>query len=129
MSIIEAERTLRSAIWDTLLADTGLCAALGGAKVYDWMPVEPDFPYVRVGDVTSDDHAHWIVLHAFSRGGREQAHIITGALLQALDGTPLKLEGYRLVNLRFAIADIHPEADGKTHHALVRFCATTEELK
>ena len=35
-------------------------------------------------------------------------------------------DGHRLVNLRFSIADIRREADGRTYHALVRFRAVTE---
>lgn len=129
MSIIGAEKALRSAIWDALLADTGLCAALDGPNVYDEAPTTAVMPYVRIGEVTSDDGHHWLVVHAFSQEDRDRAHIIAGALLQALDDAPLTLEGYRLINLRFAMADIHREADGHTYHALVRFCAVTEESK
>lgn len=129
---MSVEEALRSAVWNALLADTGLCAALEGPRVYDapvQTPSAVKFPYIRVGDVTSDDDCHWLVLHAFSRDNHKQAHIIAGALLQALDDAPLTLEGYRLINLRFSIADIQREADGRTYHSFVRFCATTEELK
>jgi len=33
-----------------------------------------------------------------------------------------------LVNLRFAVADVRREADGRTYHALVRFRAMTEPM-
>jgi glutathionyl-hydroquinone reductase len=46
--------------------------------------------------------------------------------LQALDDAPLAPAGHHLVNLRFALADIRREADGRTYHALVRFRAVTE---
>jgi hypothetical protein len=66
-------------------------------------------------------------LHAWSRqGGQREAHLIAGALLQALDDAPLTLSGYALVNFRFSVADIRREADGRTYHALVRFRAVTE---
>jgi hypothetical protein len=68
-------------------------------------------------------------LHAWSRqGGHKQAHMIAGALLQALDDAPLSPTGHQLVNLRFALADIRREADGRTYHALVRFRAVTEPV-
>jgi hypothetical protein len=68
-----------------------------------------------------------LTLHAWSRqGGQKEAHVITGALLQALDDASLAPDGHRLVNLRFSIADIRREADGRTYHALVRFRAVTE---
>jgi hypothetical protein len=46
--------------------------------------------------------------------------------LQALDDAPLAPDGHTLVNLRFSVADIRREADGRTYHALVRFRAVTE---
>ena len=70
---------------------------------------------------------HRLTLHAWSRqGGHREAHQIAGALLQALDDAPLAPDGHTLVNLRFSVADIRREADGRTYHALVRFRAVTE---
>ena len=44
-----------------------------------------------------------------------------------IDGdAPLTLTDHRLVNLRFAVADVRREADGKTYHARVAFRAVTE---
>lgn len=130
-----AHVALRTAIHDALIADDGLATALGGAKVYDEPPRNAAFPYVTLGDARIVDASvddgptqeHILTLHAWSRqGGHKEAHIITGALLQALDDAPLSPQGVRLVNLRFAIADIRREADGRTYHALVRFRAVTE---
>jgi hypothetical protein len=127
---MSVQAALRAAIHDALLADTGLCAALGGAnKVYDATPVAVELPYVRIGDVTSDDEVHWLALHAFSGDSREQAHVIAGALLQALDDAPLALEGHRLINLRFSVANIHRDVVGHSYRSLIRFVASTEELK
>jgi hypothetical protein len=126
---------LRSAVHDALVADTALAAALGGAKVYDEPPRGAAFPYVTLGearlvDVSADDgptQEHQLTLHAWSRqGGHKQAHVITGALLSALDDVALTPDGHRLVNLRFSIADIRRDSDGRTYHALVRFRAVTE---
>ncbi len=130
-----AHVALRSAIHDALVADSGLAAALGGAKVYDEPPRNAVFPYVTLGearivDISADDgptQEHQLTLHAWSRqGGHRQAHLIAGALLSALDDAPLAPDGHRLVNLRFALADIRRQADGQTYHALVRFRAITE---
>ena len=130
-----ASVALRSAIHDALIADSALTAALGGAKVYDEPPRNAAFPYVTLGearvvDASADDaplQEHQLTLHAWSRqGGHKQAHAITGALLAALDDAPLAPSGPRLVNLRFSIADIRRESDGRTYHALVRFRAVTE---
>ena len=130
-----ATLALRAAIHAALLADTALRAALGGPRIYDTLPREAAFPYVLLGDTRLSDASgdaaplqeHLLTLHAWSRqGGQNEAHAITGALLQALDDAPLSPAGHRLVQLRFAIADIRREADGRTYHALVRFRAVTE---
>lgn len=132
-----ASVALRAAIHGALNADTTLVGVLGGAKVYDEPPRAAAFPYVTLGEAriadfsAGDDQSeeHHLTLHAWSRqGGHKEAHAITGALLQALDDAPLTLAGHALVNLRFAVADIRREADGRTYHALVRFRAVTEPV-
>ena len=126
---------LRTAIRDALVADTALTAVLGGPKIYDEPPRVPDFPYVTIGEARIADFStggergeeHQLTLHAWSRqGGHREAHVIAGTLLQALDDAPLALADHRLVNMRFALADIRRAADGRTYHALVRFRAVTE---
>ena len=132
-----AATALRAAIHDALIADDALVTLLGGPRVYDEVPREAAFPYVTLGEARFADWSageergeeHQLTLHAWSRqGGHREAHEIAGALLQALDDAPLTLEGQHLVNLRFALADIRREADGRTYHALVRFRAVTEPM-
>ena len=132
-----ANVALRAAIHDALSAHGALLAALGGARIYDEPPRDAEFPYVTLGearllDASSDGgvtQEHQLTLHAWSRnGGHREAHVIAGALLQALDDAPLSPSGHRLVNLRFTIADIRRESDGRTYHALVRFRAVTEPI-
>ena len=130
-----ASAALRAAIHDALASDGALTALLGGPKVYDEPPRAAAFPYVTLGEARVNDFStgtepgeeHQLTLHAWSRqGGHREAHMISGALLQALDDAPLTLADYRLVNLRFTVADVRREADGRTYHALVRFRAVTE---
>ena len=130
-----AATALRAAIHDALAADGALTTLLGGPRVYDEVPRDAAFPYVTLGEARIADWStgteagleHQLTLHAWSRqGGHREAHEIAGALLQALDDAPLALAGHQLVNLRFALADIRREADGRTYHALVRFRAVTE---
>lgn len=126
---------LRAAIHDALVADGAVAAALGGPRIYDEPPAAAAFPYVTLGEARLNDFStgsepgaeHHLTLHAWSRqGGHKEAHVIAGALLQALDDAPLTLADHRLINLRFAVADVRREADGRTYHALVRFRAVTE---
>ena len=133
-----AAAALRAAIHDALAADGALTALLGGSKIYDEPPAGTAFPYVTLGDARVSDFStasdsgeeHRITLHAWSRqGGHREAHLIAGAMLQALDDAPLSPDGFHLVNLRFSVADIRREADGRTYHALVRFRAVTEPME
>jgi hypothetical protein len=130
-----AAAALRAAIHDALLADAPLTSVLGGGKVYDEPPAAAAFPCVTLGEARVADFStgseageeHQLTLHGWSRqGGHREAHLIAGALLQALDDAALTLTGHRLINLRFALADVRREADGRTYHALVRFRAVTE---
>jgi len=130
-----ASAALRAAIHDALAADGALTALLGAGRIYDEPPRGAAFPYVTLGEARVTDFStgtepgeeHQLTLHAWSRqGGHREAHLIAGALLQALDDAPLTLADHRLVNLRFAVADVRREADGRTYHALVRFRAVTE---
>ena len=130
-----ASAALRAAIHDALSADGALNALLGGPKIYDEVPREAGFPYVTLGEARVSDFStgtepgeeHQVTLHAWSRqGGQREAHLISGALLQALDDAPLTLSEHRLVNLRFAVADMRREADGRTYHGFIRLRAVTE---
>lgn len=130
-----ASAALRAAVHDALTADGALIALLGGPKIYDEPPRAAAFPYVTLGEARIADYStgsesgeeHQLTLHAWSRqGGQREAHLIAGALLQALDDAPLTLADNHLVNFRFAVADVRREADGRTYHALVRFRAVTE---
>ncbi len=47
-------------------------------------------------------------------------------MLEALVDAPLELNEHRLANLRFIVADVRREADGRTYHGVVRLRAVTE---
>lgn len=133
----QSTAALRAAIHDALVADGALTSILGGPKIYDEPPRAATFPYVTLGEArvsdfstgTEEGEEHQLTLHAWSRqGGHREAHMIAGALLHALDDAPLSPDGHRLVNLRFSVADVRREADGRTYHALIRFRAVTEPM-
>ena len=126
---------LRAAIRDSLAADMPLTTMLGGAKIFDEPPRDAALPYVTLGEdviadastATEPGDEHALTLHVWSRqGGHREAHIIAGALLEALVDAPLSLDGHRLANLRFIVADVRREADGRTYHGIVRLRAMTE---
>lgn len=128
----EAIDALRAAIRKTLADDAMLVDLLGGRKVYDKHDERVqvlDLPYVMIGDVFSDGAEHRVTIDSYSRRGHHDAHLIAGALLNALDDAPLALEGpHRLVNMSFALADIRREADGRTYRTMTRFKAVTDKI-
>ncbi|MFN3856085.1 MAG: DUF3168 domain-containing protein [Phreatobacter sp.] len=130
-----ASLALRRSLHQSLAGHAPLVAVLGGPHVYDEAPRGAAFPYVTLGDAevsdwstgSSSGQEHRLTLHVWSRqGGQAEAHIIAGEIIAALEDVPLDPAGHRLVNLRFATADIRREADGRTWHGLVRFRAVTE---
>jgi len=130
-----ASLALRRSLHDLLNAHGPLVAALGGPKVYDEPPRSVAFPYVTLGDARTTDwstgdsagHEHALTLHVWSRqGGQSEAHVVAGEVMSALETVPLTPLGQRVVNLRFATADIRREDDGRTWHGVVRFRAVTE---
>jgi hypothetical protein len=130
-----ASLALRRALRDGLLAHAPLVAALGGPKIWDEPPRDAAFPYVTLGEArvtdwstgSSSGHEHALTLHVWSRqGGQTEAQVVAGEIMGALEQVPLSPAGHRLVNLRFATADIRREDDGRTWHAVVRFRAVTE---
>jgi hypothetical protein len=129
--------SLRAAVRGALAADAPLAALLGGAKIFDEPPREAALPYVALGEDVSADGStateageeHALTLHVWSRaGGHKEAHLIAGAVLAALVDAPLALDGHHLANLRFLVADVRREPDGRTYHAIVRLRAVTERL-
>ena len=130
-----ASLALRRALRDGLLAHAPLVEALGGPKIWDEPPRDAAFPYVTLGEArvtdwstgSSSGHEHALTLHVWSRqGGQTEAQVVAGEIVAALEQVPLAPAGHRLVNLRFATADIRREEDGRTWHGVVRFRAVTE---
>lgn len=130
-----ASLALRRALHDGLVGHAPLVAALGGPKIWDEPPRTAAFPYVTLGEArvsdwstgSSSGHEHALTLHVWSRqGGQTEAQVVAGEIIAALEQVSLDPAGQRLVNLRFATADIRREADGKTWHGVVRFRAVTE---
>ncbi len=89
---------LRAAIHGVLKNDGPLAAMLGGAKIYDEPPREAALPYVTLGETVVSDRStsteggdeHALTLHVWSRqGGHREAHLISGAVMQALTDAPL----------------------------------------
>ena len=47
--------TLQTAVYNALLASSPLTTKLGGNNIYDFVPENTAFPYVKIGDQTMVD--------------------------------------------------------------------------
>ena len=122
---------LQKIIYDTLSGDSTITTTYG-ANVYDYIPDNSAFPYVKVGEETSVDNGtktlqgneHTLVIHTFSqyRGSKEVKNIMS-RIYALLHESSLSVSGANLVNLRFEFSDVIKENDGLTTHGLQRFRA------
>jgi len=131
----DASWALQQAVFARLTSDAALTALLGGARVYDDVPVRAAFPYVTFAQGAERDWStgneagaeHALVLHVWSRaGGRKELLAIMEALRVSLHDAALTLTGHRLINLRHEASEVRREGDGETYHGIVRLRAVTE---
>jgi|TARA_X000000950_G_C13649858_1_gene551205 hypothetical protein len=122
---------LQKTIFDRLSGDSNLTSTLG-ASVYDFVPDNSAFPYVKLGEETSVDagtktlqgNEHTLVIHSFSRyRGSKEIKNIMSRIYALLHESSLSVSGADLVNLRFEFSDVIKENDGRTTHGLQRFRA------
>ena len=122
---------LQKTIFDRLSGDSNLTSTLGAA-VYDFVPDNSAFPYVKLGEETAVDvgtktlqgNEHTLVIHSFSRyRGSKEIKNIMSRIYALLHESSLSVSGAELVNLRFEFSDVIKENDGRTTHGLQRFRA------
>jgi len=121
---------LQKSIFNALDGDSTLQNLV--TDVYDFVPENTVFPYVKVGEETSLDNGtktlqgneHTLVIHTFSRyRGSKEVKEIMSRIYALLHESSLSVTGASLVNLRFEFSDVIKENDGFTSHGLQRFRA------
>jgi len=121
---------LQKSIFNVLDGDSTLQNLV--TDVYDFVPENTVFPYVKVGEETSLDNGtktlqgneHTLVIHSFSRyRGSKEVKEIMSRIYALLHESSLSVTGASLVNLRFEFSDVIKENDGFTSHGLQRFRA------
>ena len=121
---------LQKTIFDALDGDSTLQSLV--TDVFDFVPENTAFPYVKVGEETAVDNGtktlqgneHTLVIHTFSRyRGSKESKVIMSRVYALLHESSLTVSGASLVNLRFEFSDIIKENDGLTTHGLQRFRA------
>lgn len=125
------------ALFETLTADSALTGLLGGAKIYDDVPRDTEFPYLVFGQSlqrewstgTDDAAEHLFTLHVWSRAnGRRETHEIMDVIRGRLQDAVLTLDDHRLINLRHEFSDARRGSDGETYQGILRYRAVTEPV-
>ena len=132
-----ASWALQQAIFATLASSDAVKDAVGDPpRVFDAVPRGTAFPYIVVGDDRESDWStqsdagseHALTVHVWSRAaGRRESRLAAQAVIDALDGAQLTLDGHTLIDLRWLACDAARESDGETVHAQLRFRAVLEE--
>ena len=122
---------LQQAVFAVLACNTAVQDELAD-RIFDAVPRGSDFPYLVIGDgaetAASDLIEHTLSLVIWSRGGgHRESKRIAAAVREALDGTPLTLDGHHLIDIRFESADYARQSDNETWRAMLRFRAVTEQ--
>ena len=126
----EHSLALQKTIFDALDTDSTLQSKV--TDVYDFVPENTAFPYVKLGEDTAIDNGtktlqgneHTLVVQTFSRyRGSKEIKDIMARIYTVLHESSLTVSGASLVNLRFEFSDVLKENDGLTTHGLQRFRA------
>lgn len=128
----EPSLALQGALVSCFKADSAL-SALIGTRIYDRVPADPVFPYIRVGDdqIVADgadcfDESVEVfaTIHVFSRAvGKPEAKNIAGAVVAAIRSATLTLSGYSLCDIEHQGTRYLDDPDTLTTHGVVTFHA------
>jgi len=120
---------LQTTVYNALIGNNPLTTKLGGNNIYDFVPENTSFPYVKVGDQTMVDDGtkdkkgsdFTLIVHTFSRyRGSKEIKEIMSLIYDVLHESSLSVSGASN-NMRFEFSDIIKESDGLTTHGMQRF--------
>jgi hypothetical protein len=111
---------------------SALSPAVAPAVVYDDAPPEAVFPYITIGEQTSDhagdksDDAEsvTVTIHVWSRkAGRKEVKELTAKVRQTLHNKTLTVAGADPATLRYEFSNDFLEPETMTKHGVIRFGA------
>ena len=126
---------LQTALYSTLNGDATLSGMIQG--VYDHVPQEVSYPYVRIGDATSRMQPSMATqkavtemqLFVLSReGGRAEALAIMERITTLLHQQALSISGHSVVQLQQEEASVVLLGDGITYRGQMRLGMVSEAL-
>ena len=136
--MMDAVIAVRRAIQARLVADTGLLALLGGARIHDEPPRGASGIHVIHGDVDARDWStgtdlgcvQTIDLVVWAGKGSETGAALTvaGHVAAVLHDAPLAIAGHRLINIRQTGLDARRDAKTGLSRITVRLRCVTEQI-
>jgi hypothetical protein len=125
---------LQQSVYATLVADGAVQDAVAG-RIFDAVPRDSALPYIVIGDdretdgstATEPGSVHELTIHIWSRAaGRKETRLASEAVIDALNGAALTIDGQTLIDIRWLESETQRESDGETVHARLRFRAVLE---
>jgi len=119
--------SVQTAVYNALTGNSSLTSSVTG--IYDFVPENTSFPYVKVGDQTMVDDGtkdkkgsdFTLIVHTFSRyRGSKEIKEIMSLVYDVLHESSLTISG-AMNNMRFEFSDIIKEPDCLTTHGVQRF--------
>ncbi|WP_332698412.1 DUF3168 domain-containing protein [Bosea sp. (in: a-proteobacteria)] len=129
---------LRRAVQAHLAADAGLVALIGAGRLHEEPPRAAKGIYLVHGEVEADDWStgsdsgceqrFGLVVWAGESASSRRALEVAAAVVTALNGAPLPLDGHRLINLTWLASRLARDARSQLPTVTLRFRAVTETL-
>lgn len=128
---------LQRAIFAKLSATSALVTRLGGARIYDDVPLKPDYPFISFGAHVEKDWStgsergseHTVLVHVWSLAkSREEVTTLMELARNSIAEMPAPLTGHRLVSIRHEQSDIEREDTASRLKGTIRFRALIEPL-
>jgi hypothetical protein len=134
--VSEPSAALQKAIYSTLTANSAV-TGLVGQRIYDRVPADAVFPYVRIGldqsvaedqDCVEECVEVFAQVDVYSRSqGKIEAKNISGALVRALNPSTVTISDlYELQDFRHIDTRVLDDPDGLSTHAVLSFRALVE---
>ncbi len=139
MSAAKGPAIISAILHDYLSQDSVIEDVFGSpARLYDYAPEDPIYPYLSYGTVRSEDRSgddieilsHTVTLHIWSRySGRAEIVDLLASLSDRLEAIPKTQGDHRIAGLNILYTDVFRARDNRTQHGLIRLSVQTETLE
>lgn len=135
--MLDAALALQESVFKALLADPDLTTLLGSNAIFDRVPEKQSMPYLVIGRSTTSDwstateggEAVIFFVHVWSKDtSRSEVHALQSKIKEVLTADLPPLDGHKLINFRFQLAETRRDRTDNHFHGVMRFRAVTEPI-